>query len=227
MINMSNFNLDIYIEHEINKYLDTHIYPLLEKEFGLVFNRVTDMNLQHAGVDIVGKHKLFNKKLNIDEKTASHHFANSINDTGLPTFALELSYFKEDDEKVGWLFNPKYSKTDAYLFSWGWRNSEDKDWKTIKYNDIVQMESVLVLKKDLIKYLDKHYDFNLTNYESIDNNSNSNSHKYYIKESKGPYIYNSGEKYNERPINLVFPKHELIKISKFHTIHKIEGDQNS
>lgn len=68
---MSNFNLDIYIEHEINKYLDTHIYPLLEKEFGLVFNRVTDMNLQHAGVDTVGKHKLFNKKLNIDEK--QHH----------------------------------------------------------------------------------------------------------------------------------------------------------
>ncbi len=29
---MSNFNLDIYIEKEINKYLDTHIYPLLEKE---------------------------------------------------------------------------------------------------------------------------------------------------------------------------------------------------
>lgn len=25
---MSNFNLDIYIEKEINKYLDTYIYPL-------------------------------------------------------------------------------------------------------------------------------------------------------------------------------------------------------
>ncbi|ARQ05079.1 hypothetical protein CA207_18480 [Macrococcoides caseolyticum] len=29
---MSDFNLDIYIEKEINKYLDTYIYPLLEKE---------------------------------------------------------------------------------------------------------------------------------------------------------------------------------------------------
>lgn len=220
---MSNFNLDMKIEQEINKYLDKHIYPLLEKEFGLVFNRVSDMNLQHAGVDTVGKHKLFNKKLNIDEKTASHHFANSINDKGLPTFALELSYLKYNKEKIGWLFNPKYSKTDAYLFSWGWRKSDDNDWKTITYEDIEQMECVLVIKKDLIKYLDKHYGFNLTNYETfIDNNS----HKQYIKENKGPYIYNSGEKYNERPINLVFPKHELIKISKFHTIHKIEGDQN-
>ncbi|WP_165982103.1 hypothetical protein [Macrococcoides canis] len=60
---MSSFNLDMKIEQEINKYLDKHIYPLLEKEFGLVFNRVSDMNLQHAGVDTVGKHKLFNKKI--------------------------------------------------------------------------------------------------------------------------------------------------------------------
>ncbi|QIH76412.1 hypothetical protein GTN31_08550 [Macrococcoides canis] len=219
----SSFNQDINIENEVNKYLDTYIYPELSKEFGLIFTRNYDNELQNKGVDTVGIHKLFNQTINIDEKTATHYFQNNLSNTGLKTFALELEYHgRNNAHKEGWLFNSKYSETDAYLFSWGWTSPEIDDWKNIKYENIKKIESVLVLKKDLLKHLDYSYNFNkafYTDYINQAKNTNNQS-KFYIKENGGPYILKSSKNsYYEAPTNLIFPKEDLIKISKKHIIH--------
>ncbi|MGK0554821.1 hypothetical protein [Macrococcus capreoli] len=218
----STFNADLSVEKEVNMYLDTFIYPILSSEFGLEFTRVYDKDSQHKGVDIVGSHKLFNEILNIDEKTATHYFKNNLNHTGLKTFALELSYLGQNNMfRDGWLFNSKYSETNAYLFNWGWTSPDVQHWRDIKFENIIKIESVLVFKKDLLRHLDRKYDFNKATYSDYINEyqvSNKNS-RFFIKENSGPYILQSSNKYAEAPTNLIFPKEELINISKKHIIH--------
>ncbi|WP_414053374.1 hypothetical protein ACMGE6_07990 [Macrococcus equi] len=134
----STFNADLIVEQEVIKYLDAYIYPILSQEYGLEFKRVYETDLQHKGIDIVGTHKLFNQKLNIDEKAATHYFNNDLNKTGLRTFALELGYINSNkSHRDGWLFNSKHSETDAYLFKWGWTIPEVENWKDIKFENII------------------------------------------------------------------------------------------
>lgn len=221
----STFNDDVKVEQEINKYLDTYIYPILKSEFGLEFIRNNNSSTQIKGVDVIGKHKLFNQIINIDEKTATHYIQNDLNNAGLKTFALELSFTGKDNSiKEGWLFNSKYSQTDAYLFSWGWSTEGITHWRDIKFENIIKLECALVLKKELLKYLDKNYDFNKSNYTDyvFEYSINESQNKFFIKENRGPYLYKSSKsKYYEAPTNLIFPKDELIKISKKHIIHTV------
>lgn len=226
----STFSLDMKIEQEVNKYLDKYIYPILRAEYGLEFIRVNDKNLQQKGVDIIGNHKLFNQSIKIDEKTATHYFQNDLSKSGLKTFALELSYTgKNNSHKYGWLYNSKYSETDAYLFNWGWTTKEIDNWKDIKFENIIQIESILVLKKDLLKYLDLNYEFNKATYTDFisEYNIKKSNDKFFIKENSGPYILQSSKSnYHEAPTNLIFPKNELIKICKKHIIHNINESRS-
>ncbi|MCE4957995.1 hypothetical protein [Macrococcoides caseolyticum] len=218
----STFNADLTVEKEVNMYLDTYIYPILSSEFGLEFTRIHDKDSQHKGIDTEGSHKLFNDKLKIDEKTATHYFKNNLNHTGLKTFALELSYLnKHKTYRDGWLFNSKYSDTNAYLFSWGWTTPDVQHWRDIRFENIIKIESVLVMKKDLLRYLDRNYNFNKATFSDYIYEYQESRHtsKFFIKENSGPYIFQSSNKYAEAPTNLIFPKEELINISKQHIIH--------
>lgn len=216
---MSYINFDFLVEKEVSKFLDVHIYPELSKEFGLTFERIYDESLQHKGIDVIASHKLFKQTINIDEKTASHHFSQSLNHNGLPTFAMELESYYKNKLKIGWLFSPKYSGTDAYLFNWGWTTKAKNQWKEIRYDNILQMESMLVFKKDLLFYLDQKYDFNIATVDKTKNDyfnyRKNNNNKFFIKEQSGPYLVKS-DKFEESPTNLVIPKSELQKLAKFH-----------
>ena len=100
-----NFNADLKKEQRLAPLLDK-IYTSKLKHY--YFERIKDLNQQHKGVDVLFKHKKTGVIYSIDEK-AQLDYTNE----DLPTFAFELTYLKDANEKKGWLFDNK-KKTDFY-----------------------------------------------------------------------------------------------------------------
>jgi hypothetical protein len=104
---MSLFNSDLAKETILGGFLDKH-YQLA----GLKMQRMTDKNLQMKGVDLVLEtDNGINYK--VDEKAQLHYL-----NTDLPTFALEINYYKHKVLKQGLLFDSN-KITEIYAFVFG------------------------------------------------------------------------------------------------------------
>lgn len=101
---MSHFKRDLHKEQLLGNYLDK-IY----KKLHLNFERVTDINLQHHGVDLLYPK---NDAVYIDEKAQLNYLNKS-----LPTFTFELSYLKNGDQKLGWLLDDSKLTTHYFLIT--------------------------------------------------------------------------------------------------------------
>jgi len=99
---MHNFRSDLNQEALLSEYLDE-----LYTGKGIDFNRVSDINKQHQGIDVIVQIKA--DEYLIDEKAQLHYLNND-----LPTFTFELSYFKNEQLKKGWLFDE--NKLTQYYF---------------------------------------------------------------------------------------------------------------
>lgn len=108
MVQKSSFNHDLKQEQILGRYLDK-IYANTEIEGTLT--RVTSLDLQNAGVDLIYSSASNNNGFtyNIDEKAQLTYLNKS-----LPTFAFELSYMLNGKQKKGWLFDT--TKTTYYYF---------------------------------------------------------------------------------------------------------------
>ncbi|RXI28010.1 hypothetical protein [Aliarcobacter trophiarum] len=107
---MSNFINDLENESRLANFLDNNYYNNKEVfSDRFIFNRCSDMNKQHQGIDIEIKDTKHNKIINIDEKAQLAYI-----NKNLPTFAFELSYIKDNQYKKGWLFDDK-KQTDKYF----------------------------------------------------------------------------------------------------------------
>ena len=104
----SNFDNDLKAEQKLARFLDKNHYT---RE---VFNnydieRVTDLDQQHKGIDLIIRNKEGTMKFLIDEKAQLNYINKK-----LPTFAFELSYLKNGNYRKGWLFD-KSKLTDKYF----------------------------------------------------------------------------------------------------------------
>ncbi len=105
MDDKSLFKSDLQKEKQLAALLDS-MYRNNLKFYG--FERVSDLNLQLQGVDLVLTQKHNQKRFFIDEK-AQLDYVNE----DLPTFAFEINYRKNGKRKQGWLYDAS-KKTDFY-----------------------------------------------------------------------------------------------------------------
>lgn len=143
----SVYRRDLAQEAMFSNFLDMCLYQpiaeILHRPERLVsFKRITDLDMQHAGIDVVYKHR--GLTIFIDEKSQLHNLNRDI-----PTFAFELSYLKQGEERTGWLLD-KRKKTHGYMLCWP-RGERDE------YGDIYLGAKIIFLsKKQLLSFLSEH-----------------------------------------------------------------------
>ena len=148
--NSSNFRNDFNAEKVINEFLRKYFYQkIVDKNIIKAFRHITDSNLQHEGVDTIII-TLRDVEVHIDEKAALDYAKIDLTEKALPTFAFEISYLNREGVLTeGWLTNSKYSKTEDYLLVWLWVKPDTR-MKYLKCEDILQLEVVVLAKKDIL-----------------------------------------------------------------------------
>ncbi|MFW5794325.1 MAG: hypothetical protein ACOCV1_02470 [Bacillota bacterium] len=219
---MNNFKNDIKVEKEVGKFLDKYLYSKIEKKYPVNFIRTEDEDIrkQKRGVDITAEFD-GNKKLYIDEKAATDYI-----DQDLDTFVLEISFVKDGRVKNGW-FIKEGMDTQAYLFNY--IKSEKNDKKLKKFEDIKEVESILVDKSEIINFYNKK---NLSR-KKMKNAARKIRNKNWKKAVNSKYLnldlkddqeiyfyYTPEDKKEEQPINLLIPKIKLVELSRSHYVIK-------
>ncbi len=148
--NASNFKNDFNAEKVINEFLRKYFYQkIVDKNIIKAFRHITDINLQHEGVDTIII-TLRDVEVHIDEKAALDYAKKDLTENALPTFAFEISYLNRDGVLTeGWLTNSKYRKTEDYLLVWLWIKPDTK-MKCLRCEDILQLEVIVLSKKDIL-----------------------------------------------------------------------------
>lgn len=132
-------NEDERIANLVSEFLEKYFYSQETTKF----KRITEKGTQVFGIDTVFTFNGVQYKC--DEKVAAR-FINR----PLKTFSLELSFIDKMNKVVpGWFL--RKSANDSYLFVWV-DEATDTEPKTI--NDITSVTVALVLKKDLLHYLE-------------------------------------------------------------------------
>ena len=204
----SNFKNDLSKEIILGKYLDK-IYS--EKFKGYKIERITDLDLQHQGIDLViSKNDI---QYFIDEKAQLDYI-----NTELPTFAFEISYLKNGVEKKGWLFDND-KKTQKYFLITGifLNNLED-----IKEG----FKSCSIISVDRAKLINLLENRGLTHTKiqemNLEIRGGTNQNAIPIKElnakNEGKFYFSKNNK-AEQPINLVLKIDFLIKENVAKKIH--------
>lgn len=204
----SNFKDDLSKEIILGKYLD-NIYH--EKLMGYNIERITDLDLQHQGIDlIISKEE---KHYFIDEKAQLDYL-----NIELPTFAFEISYLKNGVEKNGWLFD-SHKKTQKYFLITGifLNNPEDikEGFKSCSIISVDRAKLINLLESRGLTH-EKIQEMNL----EIRGGTNENAIP--IKElnaqNEGKFYFSKNNK-AEQPINLVLKIDFLIKENVAKKIH--------
>ena len=197
----SNFTSDLNKEKKLSLLLDSYYQSRL-KQYS--FKRISDLNRQYKGIDVLFQHKKNGTTFKIDEKAQLDY----INEN-LPTFAFELSYFKDGKEKKGWLFNQN-KKTDFYALITGIYADE--------LNTYTSCNITLVNRKKLLNLLQSK-SINNRSVSALISQMNKTHGKHRIPElndrTEG-YLFFSRQNKNEQPINLILRLSFLIdhKIAK-------------
>ncbi|MBI9040273.1 hypothetical protein [Lutibacter sp.] len=203
---MSFFKRDLNKEQVLGKYLD-EIYL----ELNLYLIRINDLDLQHRGVDLI--YEKNDTKFYIDEK-AQLDYVNS----DLPTFTFELSYLKNNYNKLGWLIDDDKITTHYFLITGIYANDEKDLSKGISKCKITSVD-----RKKLIDYLNSIglTQEKLFNYQTEIRASNKKLKKTAIAElndkTQGCLFYSNHLK--EEPINLQLRLKFLIEKNIAKTIY--------
>jgi len=204
---MTFFHRDLNKEQLLGKFLDS-IYPQINIEV----ERNNNIDLQHKGVDLIYKEK---ENIFIDEK-AQLDYLNS----NLPTFTFELSYLKNEEYRLGWLFDESKLTTHYFLITGIYAKN---------INDLTQgfIKCIItsVNRSLLIKHLNsKGLTYTvLYNYEKQIRSSFTKNKKHLIKElnSKTEGILFYSPQLSEKPINLQLKLNYLIEIGVAKRIYPI------
>jgi len=106
------------------------------------YQRITDIEEQHKGIDLKVVEKETGKVINIDEKAQLSYI-----DVALPTFAFELGSIINGRNVYGWLFDNK-KVTDKYFLINSIMTDRNKQYAYCKIYS--------VSRKKLINYLNKN-----------------------------------------------------------------------
>lgn len=136
-------NRDMSVERELAMFMDMHLYS--DGRFTR-HDRTDDKESQLSGSDIIlSVPSLGLESIIVDEKGMTQYMTRP-----LPTFALELSFLRYNEEITGWFVDDNKS-TEYYMFLWPKANN---DWNATM-NDFTEVEYALVSKKAIRDYLAK------------------------------------------------------------------------
>ncbi len=210
-------DLDSAVEKEIGFYLDSHFYDFC---FDNYF-RISDCNQQMQGVDtIVSSNKLSIYSAEVDEKSASHYV-----NTGLSTFAFELSYLSEGIVTDGWFLDAN-KLTKYYLLIWPSAKRDaileycfdNKYYPYFRCQDITRLEYVFVSRERVLRFLsEKSYSeewLRITN-NKIRKEGNNWLNGGFNEKCKRKYgiSFFYSDTLAERPVNILVRKADLKKIA--------------
>lgn len=202
----SKFKGDKKAEGVVADFLDQYLYPKLNIHR---FQRITDLDQQHRGMDVVFTAN--NQPYIVDEKAQLHY------NPPLPTFAFEVKYKKDGQWKPGWLFD--YTKeTEYYLLVWPKR--DDVALKELQVNHIKTTEVMLISRQQLLFHLNNSFQINEKTVEQeakaiIHANQFGKLHTIH-PDSTHYYFYT--ERLAETPINIVIQKNTLKQLALFHFV---------
>ena len=188
----SNFKADLKKEKQLHLLLDS-CYSSKLKHY--TFKRITDINSQHKGIDVVFNHKEKAISYLIDEKAQLDYI-----DEDLPTFAFELSYLKNGIEKEGWLFDQR-KKTDFYALITAIYAEEKEKFSHCKIT--------LVNRKKLVAFLIQKGIHKESDFLKVKTHGKHDIAT--LNQKKEGYLYYSKNNKSEQPINLILRLDYLIK----------------
>ncbi|NKI31236.1 hypothetical protein [Croceivirga thetidis] len=187
----NNFKSDLKKEALLHPLIDSYYQKL--KHY--TFERISDLNQQLKGVDVILKDKRDGTIYFVDEKAQLDYLNES-----LPTFAFEIQYLKKDSIREGWLFDSN-KKTQFYTLATSIFSDEEEKLTSCQLT-FINREKLLELLKH--KGIEKQ---TLVNYSS-----NVAKGKIRITElnprTEG-YLYLSRNK-AEAPLNLILKLNWLI-----------------
>lgn len=193
----SKFKTDLSKEKQLTPLLD-HYYRKHLTHYR--FERVSNLNKQLQGIDIILKDNRSKKQFFVDEKAQLDYINES-----LPTFAFELFYHKNDAQKKGWLFDIA-KKTQFYALVTS-IYSDEKDVFT-------SCNITLVNRKKLISHL-QQLGLNQNFLEQLVYVHKKLHGKLVLKElnskSEG-YLFFSKKNKVEKPVNLILKLDYLMRI---------------
>ena len=209
----SNFESDLSKEATLGVYLDSYYQNIFEKS-NYTIERVSDINLQHQGVDLILKSGI-NEYL-VDEKAQLDYLNKS-----LPTFAFELSYLKNKEWRLGWLLDETKITNIYFLVT----NIHTKQAGNLE-SGITKIKITGIYRDRLITLLESK---GLAKTELIELEKNirlgEQEGKISIKElnpkTEGALYFSKSNK-AEQPINLVLKLDYLIKNSVGKVLFEIE-----
>ncbi|MFT4312216.1 MAG: hypothetical protein ACMXYF_03225 [Candidatus Woesearchaeota archaeon] len=200
-MNNSNFEHDLSQEKVVAQFLDLHFYPFLTTDF----YRFTEKDAQLQGKDVLFTLQNLHK-IAVDEKAQTTYI-----NQNLPTFAFEVSFFRNNQIRMGWLFDTS-KVTNFYFLIWIKASKE----KNIRVEDIQELDCLLIDRKDIHIFLATK---NIT-VESIEEDikyilNNKLTGKIKYKSDEEAYFYFT-ERLTEKPINIVIKKSILKKLAFRH-----------
>lgn len=205
----SKFMEDLHGEGVLGEFLDKFLYGKLQiQEFTRNSRLKLDyMEYQFKGIDITFT---FNGTDYIVDEKATLQYPD-----GIPTFAFELKYKKNNQWREGWFYDESKA-TRYYLLTWPIRNPVELS--DLQVNDIRKVEVMLISRKELQDYLFKNYqiDRNVIQGE-VDNIIKAQKFRklHTIHPTSNHYYYYT-EYLAETPINLVIQKNTLKDLAIFH-----------
>jgi len=196
------------VEREVARFMDEHLYcqPIFSRH-----DRTDDKDEQLKGSDIILSIPTLDiKDAIVDEKAMCNYYYMP---KSLPTFALELSFYKNDNERIeGWLTDLN-KVTEYYMLIWFHAKTYD-----FKAEDITWLEYALVSRKKILDYLDKECNLSIENLRKVDDFIRENvTEKGAVgKDSNKDYWFFYSPQLGERPINLVIRKKLYLKLADLH-----------
>ena len=198
----SSFKKDLSKEEILSTYLD-ELYAKKYNTSNFSIQRITDLDLQHKGVDLILDNK--KEKFNVDEKAQLDYLNHS-----LPTFAFEISYLKNNEWRKGWLFDEN-KITDIYFLI---TNIYTKTPNNLS-SGLSKIKITGIYREKLIKLLSKKGLTESVLYKLEKEIRKSEAHgkielEQLDSKTEGLIYYSKTNK-NEQPINLVLKLDFLIK----------------
>lgn len=192
----SAFKSDLEKEQQLSVLLDNYYQKHLKT---YDFQRVSNLEEQLAGIDLAFTHKSRGERFYIDEKAQLDY----INEE-LPTFAFELSYYKNSELRKGWLFDTN-KKTHFYSLITAIYSDEPGKFTSCKITFVNRQKLVLLLESRNIseKVLTTQIVENTEKQGKVQMNE--------LHHRKEGYLYFSSKNKVEKPANLILKLDFLVQ----------------
>jgi hypothetical protein len=201
---MGNYSIDKRAEKELGVFLDKYFYPRLREKYGYDwFKRIWTREEQIHGIDVVASIK--GRECAIDEKASLRYMKSE-----LRTFAFELSFMKNGEERTGWFLNNQM-RTQCYAIMYP---KSEKSIEDIGAEDFESVEVLTIPVKRMWEYLGA---LGITK-EVLERRSCEIRNRGEIgKRSVGGYVegiyMRLSDRLEEEPINLIIGKSRLADIA--------------